>query len=170
MTFKEKPAFENILVLSQKGLSSFASNRPISVCRLGKMPIQSCGQSVCAPRRKVGARVNALTELRAKRQRSEREAVYRNRPISSCAPTSWSGRSAGTSTRTRSSASGTCTWRSPPRGCSACTDRWLGGQWGRDRWRGGQWGSDRWRGGQWGRDRWRDLHLALAAAGLLRLH
>jgi len=31
-------------------------NRPISVYRLGEMPIESCGQSVSAPRVKVGAR------------------------------------------------------------------------------------------------------------------
>ena len=56
-------------------------NMPISVYRLGEMPIQSCGQSVSAPRGKAGARLNAHTELRAKRQRSAREAIYRNRPI-----------------------------------------------------------------------------------------
>ena len=44
------------------------------------MPIQSCGQSVSAPRGKAGDRLNAHTELRAKRQRSAREAIYRNRP------------------------------------------------------------------------------------------
>ena len=52
-------------------------NRPISIHRLGEMPIQSCGQSVSAPRRKAGARLIAHTDLRAKRQRSAREA----RPI-----------------------------------------------------------------------------------------
>ena len=57
------------------------ANRPISVHRPGVMPIQSCGQSVSAPRGKAGARVNAHTELRAKRRRSAREAIYRNRPI-----------------------------------------------------------------------------------------
>ena len=56
-------------------------NRPILVYRLGEMPIQSCGQSVSAPRGKAGARSNAHTELWAKRQCSAREAVYRNRPI-----------------------------------------------------------------------------------------
>ena len=56
-------------------------NRPISVYRLGEMPIQSCGQSVSAPRGKASVRLNAHTELRAKRQRSAREAIYRNRPI-----------------------------------------------------------------------------------------
>jgi len=55
--------------------------RPISVCRLGEMPTQSCGQSVSAPRGKAGARLNVHTELREKRQRSAREAIYRNRPI-----------------------------------------------------------------------------------------
>jgi len=55
--------------------------RPISVYRLGKMLIQSCGQSVSASRVKAGATLNAHTELRAKRQRSAREATYRNRPI-----------------------------------------------------------------------------------------
>ena len=38
-------------------------------------------QSVSAPRGKAGARLNAHTELRTKRQRSAREAIYRNRPI-----------------------------------------------------------------------------------------
>ena len=56
-------------------------HRLISVYRLGGMPIQSCGQSVGAPRGKAGARGNARTGLRAKRQRSAREAIYRNRPI-----------------------------------------------------------------------------------------
>ena len=55
--------------------------RPISVCRPGEMPIQSCGQSVSAPRGKAGARLNAHTELRTRRQRSAQEAIYRNRPI-----------------------------------------------------------------------------------------
>ena len=32
-------------------------NRPISVYRLGEMPIQSCGQNVSAPRGKAGARL-----------------------------------------------------------------------------------------------------------------
>jgi len=54
---------------------------PISVYRLGEMPIQSCEQSVSAPRGKAGARLSAHTELRAKRQRSAREVTYRNRPI-----------------------------------------------------------------------------------------
>jgi hypothetical protein len=56
-------------------------NRPVSVYRLGGMPIQSFGQCVIAPRGKTGARLNAHTELRAKRQRSAREAIYRNWPI-----------------------------------------------------------------------------------------
>ena len=56
-------------------------NRPISVYRLGQMPTQSCGQSVSAPRKQAGPRSNAHTELRAKRQRSARVAIYRNRPI-----------------------------------------------------------------------------------------
>jgi len=56
-------------------------NRPISVYRLDEMPIQSCGQSVSAPRGKAGVRLNAHTELRAKRQRSVREAICRNRSI-----------------------------------------------------------------------------------------
>jgi len=55
--------------------------RPISVYRPGEMPIQSCGQRVSAPRGKAGARLNAHTELRTKRQRSAREAMYRNRPV-----------------------------------------------------------------------------------------
>ena len=45
------------------------------------MPIQSCGQSVSSPRGKAGARLNAHTELRAKRQRSAREVIYRHRLI-----------------------------------------------------------------------------------------
>jgi hypothetical protein len=44
-------------------------NRPISVYRMGEMPIRSGGQSVSAPRRKTGARLNAHTELR--------EGIYR---------------------------------------------------------------------------------------------
>ena len=56
-------------------------NRPISVYRSGQMPIQSCGQSISASRGKAGARLNAHTVLRAKRQRSARGAIYRNRPI-----------------------------------------------------------------------------------------
>ena len=56
-------------------------NRPNSVYRLGEMPIQSCGQSASAPRGKAGARMNAHAELRAKRQRSVWEVIYRNRPI-----------------------------------------------------------------------------------------
>jgi hypothetical protein len=54
--------------------------------RLGEMPVQSCGQSVRAPRKKAGAWLNSHTDLRAKRQRSAREKVYRNRPVS------WRGR------------------------------------------------------------------------------
>jgi hypothetical protein len=46
-----------------------------------KCPQQSCKQSVSAPRGKAGARLNAHTELRAKRQRLARKAIYRNRPI-----------------------------------------------------------------------------------------
>jgi len=57
------------------------ANRPISVYRLGKMPIQSGRQSVSAPRGKAGARLKIHTELRAERQRSAREAIYRNQPI-----------------------------------------------------------------------------------------
>jgi len=57
------------------------SNTPISVYRLGEIPIQSCGVSVSALRGKAGAMLNAHTVLRVKRQRSAREAIYRNRPI-----------------------------------------------------------------------------------------
>jgi hypothetical protein len=57
------------------------ASRHISVYHLGNLPIQSCGQSVSAPRGKARARLNAHTELRTKRQRSAREVVYRNRPI-----------------------------------------------------------------------------------------
>jgi hypothetical protein len=58
----------------------------MSVYRLSEMPIQSCGRSASAPRRKVGARLSAHTELRSKRQRLAREAIYRNRPIDQCPP------------------------------------------------------------------------------------
>jgi hypothetical protein len=61
--------------------SWMSSNRLISVYRLGEMPIQSCGQSVIAPRGKAGARLNAHTELRSKRQRLAWGAIYPNRPI-----------------------------------------------------------------------------------------
>ena len=61
-------------------------NRLVSVCCLGEMPTQSGGQSVSAPRGKAGVRLNAHTELRAKRQRSAREAMYRNRSISMTSP------------------------------------------------------------------------------------
>jgi len=57
------------------------ANRPISVYRLDEMPIQSCGQSGSAPRGKAGVGLNAHTDLRAKRQRSAREAIYRDPPI-----------------------------------------------------------------------------------------
>jgi len=60
------------------GLTIHGVNRPISVYRQGEMPIQSCGQSVSAPRGKAGVMLNARTKLRAKRQRSAREAIYRN--------------------------------------------------------------------------------------------
>ena len=59
----------------------YTVNRPISVYYLGEMPMQSCGHSVSSPRGKAGARLNAHTELRAKRQRSARKAILRNRPI-----------------------------------------------------------------------------------------
>jgi hypothetical protein len=61
--------------------SELSWNRPVSVYRLGEMPIQSCGQSDSAPRGKAGATLNAHTEVQAKRQRSAREAIYGNRPI-----------------------------------------------------------------------------------------
>jgi len=67
------------------GIQVGCCNRPISVYRLGEMPIQTCGQSVSTPRVKAGASFNAHTELRAKRQRSAREAIYRNRPIETSA-------------------------------------------------------------------------------------
>ena len=53
------------------------------------MPTQSGGQSVSAPRGKGGASLNAHTELRAKRQRAAREAMYRNRRINPVARTGW---------------------------------------------------------------------------------
>ena len=58
-----------------------AINRPNSVYHLGEMHIQSCGQSVSALHGKVGVRLNAHTDLRAKRQRTAREAIFRNWPI-----------------------------------------------------------------------------------------
>ena len=64
-----------------EGPACVSTNRPMSVYRLGEMHTQSCGQSVSAPRGKAGARLNAHTELRTKRQRSAREAIYRIRPI-----------------------------------------------------------------------------------------
>jgi len=45
------------------------------------MPIQICRQSVSTPRGKEGAKLIAHTEWRAKRQRSAREAIDRNKPI-----------------------------------------------------------------------------------------
>jgi hypothetical protein len=48
---------------------------------LGEVPIHNCRQTVSAPRGKAGARLNAHTELRAKRQRSAPGPKYRNRPI-----------------------------------------------------------------------------------------
>ena len=56
-------------------------DRPISLYRLGEKPIQSCGQSGSAPHGTAGASLHAHTELRAKHQRSAREAIYRIRPI-----------------------------------------------------------------------------------------
>ena len=61
-------------------------NKPISIYLLGEMPIHSCGQSVSAPRIKAGARLNAHGELRAKRQRSAREAIYRHCLIQPASP------------------------------------------------------------------------------------
>ena len=71
-------------VLLHTSHDAVSHNRPISVYRLGEMPIQSCGQSVSAPRGKPGVWLNAHAELRAKRQRSAREATYRNRTIGAC--------------------------------------------------------------------------------------
>jgi hypothetical protein len=78
----------------QKQGSPLVHNRPISVHRLGEMPMQSCGQSVSAPRGKSGARLNAHTDLRVQRHRSAREAIYRNRPMpatscTACTPSSF---------------------------------------------------------------------------------
>ena len=47
--------------MSGSGASYNSFNRPISVYRLGGMPIQSCGQSVSAPHGKAGARLIAHT-------------------------------------------------------------------------------------------------------------
>jgi len=83
---KQSGPYHSLLAATRSSNSFFRfprrkGNRPISVYRLGGMPIQSCGQSVSAPRGKAGVRLNAHTELRAKRQRSAQEAIYRNRPI-----------------------------------------------------------------------------------------
>jgi hypothetical protein len=59
--------------------SMYILNMPLSVYRLGEMPIQSKASALQAG--KAGATLNARTELRAKRQRSAQEAIYRNRPI-----------------------------------------------------------------------------------------
>jgi hypothetical protein len=73
----------------QNALDDMAGNsRPISVYRLGEMLMQSCGQSGSALRGKAGARWNAHTELRTKRQRSARVVIYRHRPISEALPAS----------------------------------------------------------------------------------
>ena len=70
-------------------------HRPISVHRLGEMPIQiqSYGQSVSAPRGNAGARLNAHIELRTKCQRLALEVIYRNRPIK-WHPLRWRSKSA----------------------------------------------------------------------------
>jgi len=85
-TSAESAWFQRLNLENDKLLPSFAFNWPISIYRLREMPIQCCGQSVRSPRAKAGARLNAHTELRAERQRSAREAIYRKRPISTCAP------------------------------------------------------------------------------------
>jgi hypothetical protein len=54
---------------------------PISVYHPCEMPIHSCGQGVSAPREKAGAGLTVHIEVRTERQRSAREAIYRNRPI-----------------------------------------------------------------------------------------
>jgi hypothetical protein len=54
---------------------------PISVHRMSQMPIQGCGQNVSALRGKADARLSVNNELRAKRQPSARESIYRSRPI-----------------------------------------------------------------------------------------
>jgi len=46
-----------------------------------KHPYRDCGQSVSALCGRTGTRLSAHTELRTRRQRSAREAIYRNRPI-----------------------------------------------------------------------------------------
>ena len=76
----------------RKGVRTFLTargsgyNRPVSVYRPGEMPMQSCGQSVSAPRGEAGVRLNAHTKLRAECQRSARKAIYRNRPIITTPP------------------------------------------------------------------------------------
>jgi hypothetical protein len=71
----------NFLTGLTLGVHELSCLRPISVHRLGETPMQSCGQSVSAPRGKADARLNAHTESRAVHQRSARRAIYRNRPI-----------------------------------------------------------------------------------------
>jgi hypothetical protein len=88
--YMEREEGDPLLMLKQKKKSKYQDtfvsgrglpNGPNSVYRLGEKPIQSCGQSVSAPRGKARARLNARTKLRGRRQRSAREAKYRNRPI-----------------------------------------------------------------------------------------
>ena len=100
------------------------NNRPISVYRLGEMPIQSCGQRVSAPRGKAGARLNAHTELRAKRQRLARDYIYRNWPIGQAQPPTPLAITLAVTWRDvqpwRSAAAtaATCSSRTPGEGCS----------------------------------------------------
>ena len=60
----QQPGFRRVLDVE--------GNRPISVYRLGKMPIQSCRQSVSAPRGKAGARLNSHTQMRGQSVSAQR--------------------------------------------------------------------------------------------------
>ena len=80
---------ENIKKIQKKSkcrLQAGTFNRPITVYCLGESPIHSLRQSVSARRGRAGARLNAHEQLRTKRQRSAREAIYRNRRIVSLSP------------------------------------------------------------------------------------
>ena len=78
-------SFGHVYTRGQYASDDVERNRPVSVYRHDEMPIQTCGQSVSAPRGKAGARLNSHKELRTKRQRSAREVTYR-RPVLPCPP------------------------------------------------------------------------------------
>jgi hypothetical protein len=78
--YSECPSFDEIVpALISAGIHALpvgpVGYRTISVYHLCEMPMQSCGQIVSAPLMKAGARLNAHTELRTKRQRLAQEAI-----------------------------------------------------------------------------------------------